>query len=256
MPDSDAIQAPRPAAVKPQRARLSITHKLLALIGATTGAVVLFLAIYFPAQQIDASHAALQRKAATYGRLISRQVASAIAFDDRETAREVFDSVAQDSDVEALLLLTAAGTPLHGRGVPGAWVEQAKNGVAEQRVLELPGRVAVVSPVISAEGPRGTLIVEFSTRDLDEKKAAVTRTAIIVGVIALVERGHARHILLSQDMGQMPELGCRGGRGLTYLAKRFLPSLREAGLDEATLRLMTIDNPRRWLTIDRRQEVG
>ena len=70
-------------------------------------------------------------------------------------------------------------------------------------------------------------------------------------LLALVERGHARQVLLSQDMGQMPELGCRGGRGLTYLAKRFLPSLLEAGLDEATLRLMTVENPRRWLAIER-----
>jgi len=69
-------------------------------------------------------------------------------------------------------------------------------------------------------------------------------------LLALVERGYARQVLLSQDMGQMPELGCRGGRGLTYLAKRFLPSLLEAGLDEATVRLMTVENPRRWLSID------
>ncbi|MDQ0323426.1 phosphotriesterase-related protein [Pararhizobium capsulatum DSM 1112] len=70
-------------------------------------------------------------------------------------------------------------------------------------------------------------------------------------LLELVERGYARQVLLSHDMGQMPELGCRGGRGLAYLAKRFLPSLREAGLDEATWHLMTVENPRRWLTIDR-----
>jgi phosphotriesterase-related protein len=70
-------------------------------------------------------------------------------------------------------------------------------------------------------------------------------------LLTLLERGYGRQILLSQDMGQLPELGCRGGRGLDYLAKRFLPSLIEAGLDAATIRLMTIENPVRWLTIDR-----
>lgn len=74
-------------------------------------------------------------------------------------------------------------------------------------------------------------------------------------LLALIERGYARQILLSQDMGQLPELGCRGGRGLAYLAKRFLPSLRDAGLDEATWHLMTVENPRRWLTIDRTPHV-
>ena len=49
-----------------------------------------------------------------------------------------------------------------------------------------------------------------------------------------------------------PSSAAAAGRGLTYLAKRFLPSLLEAGLDAATIRLMTIENPTRWLTIDRR----
>lgn len=82
--------------------------------------------------------------------------------------------------------------------------------------------------------------------DLEGHEDAVRRL-----LLELVERGYARQLLLSQDMGQMPELGCRGGRGLTYLAKRFLPSLLEAGLDEATVRLITVENPLRWLTVDR-----
>jgi predicted metal-dependent phosphotriesterase family hydrolase len=48
----------------------------------------------------------------------------------------------------------------------------------------------------------------------------------------------------------MPELRSRGGRGYTYLAERFLPALSEAGLDNPTLRTLTVDNPRRWLTIE------
>jgi hypothetical protein len=54
---------------------------------------------------------------------------------------------------------------------------------------------------------------------------------------------------MSQDVGQMAELGSRGGRGYTYLAERFLPALRDAGVDEATLESLTVENPRRWLTI-------
>jgi HAMP domain-containing protein/HPt (histidine-containing phosphotransfer) domain-containing protein len=187
-PESHAIQppiaTPNPVPL-PSRAPLSITLKLLALIGATTGAVVLFLAIYFPSRQIESSHAALELKAATYARLISRQIAPAIAFDDRQTAREIFDSVGQDPDVESLLLLTSTGATLHVRGEPGGWVGAAKGGVTEQRVLEFQDRIAVVSPVVSAEGPRGTLIVELSTRTLTLTKAAVTQTAVLVGIIAL-----------------------------------------------------------------------
>ena len=69
-------------------------------------------------------------------------------------------------------------------------------------------------------------------------------------VLDLVEAGFAERILLSQDVGQMTELRSRGGRGYTYLAERFLPALTEAGVDDAMLRTLTVENPRRWLTIE------
>ncbi|MDQ2622297.1 MAG: hypothetical protein M3Y45_04565 [Actinomycetota bacterium] len=68
-------------------------------------------------------------------------------------------------------------------------------------------------------------------------------------VCDLVEAGFEKQLLLSQDMGQMPELGSRGGRGLTYLAEKFLPLLADAGIDEDIRRRITVENPLRWLTI-------
>jgi HAMP domain-containing protein/HPt (histidine-containing phosphotransfer) domain-containing protein len=183
------------------KARVSITYKLLGLIGLTTGAVVLFLVIYFPAQQIAASHADLQRKAATYGVLVSRQVAPAIAFDDRETAREIFEAVAQDEDVESLELITSKGEVLHAHGVPGAWAENAKQGVQKQVLVEPEGRIGVVAPVVSAEGPRGTLVIELSTQNLEDQKARITRTAMIAGATALV-LGMLIAFLIARSLGR------------------------------------------------------
>ncbi|HEU4974137.1 MAG TPA: hypothetical protein VFT50_03545 [Baekduia sp.] len=68
-------------------------------------------------------------------------------------------------------------------------------------------------------------------------------------VLELVEAGFADRVLLSQDVGQMTELRSRGGRGYAYLAEVFLPALRADGLDDATVRTITVENPRRWLTI-------
>jgi phosphotriesterase-related protein len=79
---------------------------------------------------------------------------------------------------------------------------------------------------------------------LGDHEAAVLRL-----VLDLAETGFVERILLSQDVGQVAELGSRGGRGYAYLAKRFLPALRDAGVDEATLQTLTVENPRRWLTI-------
>jgi phosphotriesterase-related protein len=79
---------------------------------------------------------------------------------------------------------------------------------------------------------------------LGDHESAVRRL-----VLDLVEHGHGDRILLSQDVGQMPELRSRGGRGLTYVAETFLPALRAAGLDDATIDHITVENPRRWLTV-------
>jgi predicted metal-dependent phosphotriesterase family hydrolase len=68
-------------------------------------------------------------------------------------------------------------------------------------------------------------------------------------VLGLIEAGVADHVLLSQDVGQTSELRSRGGRGYTYLIETFLPALRDAGVPEDTIDLMTVANPRRWLTI-------
>ncbi|MEA2519424.1 MAG: phosphotriesterase-related protein [Chloroflexota bacterium] len=68
-------------------------------------------------------------------------------------------------------------------------------------------------------------------------------------VQALVARGHAERILLSQDVCHDGQLRRYGGNGYTYLAETFLPRLRDAGLSEADLATITVDNPRRLLTI-------
>ena len=72
---------------------------------------------------------------------------------------------------------------------------------------------------------------------------------IVDGVRELLSRGHLERILLSQDVCHDSQLRRYGGNGYTYLAETFLPRLREGGVSEAEIRTMTVDNPRRLLTI-------
>jgi phosphotriesterase-related protein len=65
----------------------------------------------------------------------------------------------------------------------------------------------------------------------------------------LLGRGHVERILLSQDVCHDSQLRRYGGNGYTYLADTFLPRLREAGVSEAEILTITVDNPRRLLTI-------
>ena len=66
----------------------------------------------------------------------------------------------------------------------------------------------------------------------------------------LLARGYADRVLLSQDVCNDAQLSRYGGHGYTYLAERFLPRLRQAGMSDAEIDTMTIANPRRLLTID------
>lgn len=65
--------------------------------------------------------------------------------------------------------------------------------------------------------------------------------------MALIERGHADRLLLSSDFFAAGSLKARGGPGLAQTATVFGPMLLEAGLDEETLRMILVDNPRRFL---------
>jgi len=72
---------------------------------------------------------------------------------------------------------------------------------------------------------------------------------VVESICDLLGRGHAERILLSQDVCHDSQLKRYGGNGYTYLADEFLPRLREAGVSDAEIRTITVDNPRRLLTI-------
>ncbi|MEO8510437.1 MAG: phosphotriesterase-related protein [Chloroflexota bacterium] len=68
-------------------------------------------------------------------------------------------------------------------------------------------------------------------------------------VVELLERGYGSQLLLSQDVCHNSQLKANGGFGYVYLQQHFLPSLRTAAVAEGEITQMTVDNPRRLLTI-------
>ena len=77
---------------------------------------------------------------------------------------------------------------------------------------------------------------------------------ICEGIAGLMGKGLAKHILLSQGAGAF-QLGAPNGipekgiRGYTDLTSQLIPLLKSQGLDDATLRLLTEDNPKRAYTL-------
>jgi phosphotriesterase-related protein len=64
-------------------------------------------------------------------------------------------------------------------------------------------------------------------------------------VLALIERGHGGQLLLSHDIAYKTSLVKYGGSGYHHLLVNVVPRLRRKGVDDAGLRRLLVDNPRR-----------
>jgi predicted metal-dependent phosphotriesterase family hydrolase len=82
----------------------------------------------------------------------------------------------------------------------------------------------------------------FSTEEAEEAR-------LVELIVELLERGFGPQLLLSQDVCHNSQLKANGGSGFTYLQQHFLPTLRTAAVGEGEIHQMTIENPRRLLTI-------
>lgn len=70
-------------------------------------------------------------------------------------------------------------------------------------------------------------------------------------VLRLTEEGHEDRILLSADMARRSYFESWGGRpGYRYIIETFVPRLLAAGLAEATVHQLLVENPARFLTWD------
>jgi PAS domain S-box-containing protein len=169
------------------RTLLSSTQvKVSAVLFALTIALVGFLSVYFSGQQIASVRRGMENKATTYARLVSTQVESGVAFDDRETVREVFTATAEDSDVRALALYRSNGQLLDvvgefaGRHVPPYVAVQ---GI---QLSEGPTYIRSTAPVVAGEGQTGTLVLELRTNGIEVERARIERVALGVGFGAIV----------------------------------------------------------------------
>jgi predicted metal-dependent phosphotriesterase family hydrolase len=68
-------------------------------------------------------------------------------------------------------------------------------------------------------------------------------------ILRLVDDGLGDHVVLSGDLARRSSwVSWGGGPGYSYIPWRFVPWLRREGLEEASIRRITVDNPSRLLT--------
>jgi phosphotriesterase-related protein len=91
------------------------------------------------------------------------------------------------------------------------------------------------------------LELDFLGQRFDVEEAVEPR--LIEFLVELLERGYGDQLLLSQDVCHNRQLKVNGGFGYTYLQQHFLPRLRTAAVGEGEIARITVDNPRRILTV-------
>lgn len=69
----------------------------------------------------------------------------------------------------------------------------------------------------------------------------------VTRVLQLLEAGYEDQLLLSGDFAQSHNLKANWGSGYSSVVVQFVPKLRHAGVSDATLHKMLVDNPRRFL---------
>jgi predicted metal-dependent phosphotriesterase family hydrolase len=67
-------------------------------------------------------------------------------------------------------------------------------------------------------------------------------------VLSLVEKGYIEHVLLAQDICEKSSLRAYGGQGYSFVITHFAARLRAAGLSDAQLHTILVENPRAALS--------
>lgn len=70
----------------------------------------------------------------------------------------------------------------------------------------------------------------------------------IESLLSLMEAGYERQLLLSQDVCTKMQLRHFGGMGYDHILRTIIPRLQKRGVPQATLDMMLVENPRRFLT--------
>lgn len=78
-------------------------------------------------------------------------------------------------------------------------------------------------------------------------RSAVPEAHKVKYVLAVLEAGYEDHLMFSADSTPVPQLKSNWGNGYSSVVLQFVPKLRYAGVKDATLHKILVDNPRRFL---------
>ena len=93
---------------------------------------------------------------------------------------------------------------------------------------------------------RGAFI-GFDTVGHEMRASRNPETGKVQLVLEMINAGYEDNILLSADFSYAPQLKANWGNGFSTVVLQFIPKLKYAGVKDATLHKILVDNPRRFL---------
>ena len=112
-----------------------------------------------------------------------------------------------------------------------------------------------IGHVCCLDDPKAEIAQQLATRGVFVGFDRVGINAIIPDekrvtmILAFLDAGHVDHLLLSSDFANGRALKKNGGPGIALTVTAFAPMLTKAGVSEAVLRRILVDNPRRFLAV-------
>ena len=201
------------------------------------------------------------------------QIAGELARDAKEQRLGAFGEIGQQGGVltdDERKVFTAVAKAQARTGLP-IFTHNAYSGVRavnppipmdaalkQLDVLEAAGadvRHVAIGHVCCLDDPKAEIAQQLARRGVFVGFDRVGINAIIPDekrvtmIMAFLEAGQVDHLLLSSDFANGRGLKKNGGPGIGLTVTAFAPMLTKAGVSDATLRRILVDNPRRFLAV-------
>ena len=149
----------------------SITRKFVSLVVVLLLAVSVFIAIFVPARQEQQMLGSMSEKAQIVATVIASNIAPALVFEDATTIKSSLETLKSLPDARFGLVFNAQKGSVAEYGTQAAVQYKSQIdgelGKAAPQVLDAPGMLIAVVPIVSNGASQGTLVVGFSTETLE-----------------------------------------------------------------------------------------
>lgn len=191
----------------------SLQLKVFGLVAFVVLGLVGGMVAMFPRQRIGLLRSSLENRATTYTHILSSELEPAVAFDDRETARESLDTIKADPDVLGAAVYGDDGSFLAGQGT----LSEPTGGPAPKldpltmRLENTADELRATAPIVAREGERGVLVIVLSKSSIARGRVEVYRTtagmaavALALGLVSafLIARGISRRLAAITDVAR------------------------------------------------------